>query len=255
MIPFKNYFILGSVAILFLAGCGAVFVNKGSKDEPLMDGLRNPADMVAKVIVPADQKNVGDFEDGSKNLNTKLYGGNGGTWNAFAYAGNTINDPYIVSGGANGTKMAVHIFGTLTNKGDGQYPAFTLQCKLKQSGAYDASMFQGIRFYYKCPSSDKALTRRFSVPIAATLPTSNGGTCSDGCYNHFGADLSVTGDWAQKTYAFGDLKRGSGWGSPVTPPDFTDHLKELITIEWNHNAQNTAGSYDIDYWVDEVEFF
>ena len=53
MTPFKKYFTLGPLAIFLLAGCGAVFVNKGSKDEPLTDGLKNPADMVAKLTVPS----------------------------------------------------------------------------------------------------------------------------------------------------------------------------------------------------------
>src|ERR1019366_3832076 len=155
MIPWKNYFIIVPLSIVFLAGCGAVFVNKGSKDEPLTDGLRNPADMVAKVNVPADQKIVRDFEDGSTNMSAKLYGSGTGTSNAFA-SGGTLNSPFIVSGGANGTGKAVHLFGTLVNKGDNGYPAFTLQGMLKKGGPYDASMFQGIRFYYKCPSNDKA---------------------------------------------------------------------------------------------------
>jgi hypothetical protein len=253
----KKYF-YGMVLCLAVlaAGCGAVLVNQGSKNEPLTDGLRNPADLVAKVNVPADQKVIDNFEDGSTNMSSKLFGdGGAGAWNAFASAGNTLTTPYVVSGGANGTAMAAHISGTLVNKGDGQYPSFTLQGMLKKSGTYDASMFEGIRFYYKCPADDKAPARRFNVTIPATLPSSGGGTCSDQCYNHFGADLSMTGDWVQKTYSFSDFKRQPGWGSIVTPPDFTDHLKELMTIEWNHNAGNTAGTYAIDYWVDEVEFF
>lgn len=243
------------MAAIFLVGCGAVFVNKGSKEEPLTDGLRNPEAAQVKVVVPAEQKVIGNFDDGSTNMNPKLYGSGSGTWSAFTYGGNTINSQFVVSGGANGTPMAAHIFGTLNNKGDGTYPAFTLSGKLKASGYYDASPFTGFRFYYKCPATDTASTRRLSFAIAPTVPTSAGGTCADNCYNHFGADLSVTGDWAQKSYNFTDLKRGAGWGSAVLPPDLVDHLKEVIDIEWSHNSQNIAGTCNIDYWVDEVEFF
>jgi hypothetical protein len=242
------------LSFLFLAGCGGVLVNEGAKDEPLTDGLRNPADLAAKVNVPAEQKVIGNFEDGSTNMNPNLFGSNSGTWNAFA-SGGTLTTPWIVPGGANGTGKAVHILGTLVNKGDNGYPAFTLQGILKKGAPLDARAFQGIRFYYKCPAGDQATARRFAIPIAATLPTSNGGSCTDGCYNHFGADLATTGDWTQKTFNFSDLKRQSGWGSPVTPPDFSDHLKELANVEWSHNSGNTAGTYAIDYWVDEVEFF
>ena len=256
MTPLKNIFpVFPFLVFLLLAGCGAVLVNEGSKQEPLTDGLRNPAENQPKVNVLPEQKIVGDFEDGSANMNPKLFGSPSGKWNAFSYGGNTITMPFVVPGGANGTKMAAHIWGTLTNKGDGTYPSFTLQGQLKSSGAYDASAFDGISFYYKCPPDDQASTRRFTVPIKQTLPTSNGGTCSDQCYNHFGADLSVSGDWIQKKFSFSDLKRQSGWGSPVTPPDFTDHLKDIVFIQWDNNAQNTAGTFHIDYWVDEVEFF
>lgn len=251
----KTTAVIASLALLLMAGCGAVLVNEGSKQEPLTDGLRNPSESKPKANVSAEQKVISNFEDGSTNMNPKLFGDPSGHWNAFAGTGNTVNNPFVVSGGANGTSMAAHLFGTLINKGDGSYPAFTLQGMFKDSGTYDASNFQGIRFYYKCPASDKATARRFNISIPATLPTSNGGTCTDGCYNHYGADLSPTGDWSLISYAFGDLKRQSGWGSPVNPPDFTEHLKEFKTIEWSHNSGNTAGSYPIDFWVDEVEFF
>ncbi len=251
----KPFTIIGWLPAVLLAGCGAVLVNQGAKEEPLTDGLKNPAALQAKVNVPADQKIVGNFEDGSTNINSKLYGAGGGTWSVFAGNGNTVNNPFVVSGGAHGTSMAVHLFGTLMNKGDNSYPSFTLQGKLKQSGYYDARAFSGVRFYYKSPSDDKAPAQRFKFTIAATLPTSNGGTCTDGCYNHFGADLSMSADWVQKSYSFNDLKRGSGWGSPITPPDLVDHLTEVVGLEWSHDSGNTAGSYPIDFWVDEVEFF
>jgi hypothetical protein len=255
MIPVKNVPIASVLsASLLLAGCGAVFVNKGSKQEPLTDGLRDPSAVQVKVNVPADQKIIGNFDDGSTKMNPKLFGSNSGTWTNFTYGGNTINSPFVVAGGANGTPMGVHIFGTLNNKGDGTYPAFTVQGKLKESGYFDASPFSGVRFYYKCPGADKAPARRFAITIAPTLPSSNGGTCATDCYNHFGADLSM-GDWSRMSYAFTDLKRQSGWGSAVLPPELNEHLKEFVGFEWAHNAGNTAGSYAIDYWLDEVEFF
>jgi hypothetical protein len=247
--------ILGLILIFILAGCGAVLVNEGSPKEYLTDGVRNPADTAVKVIVPPEQKVIGNFDDGSTKMNPKLYGSDSGQWMVITFGGNTINSTFVVPGGANGTAMAAHVFGTLVDKGDGQYPAFELQGQLKTGGPYDASMFQGIRFYYKCPSDDKSLARRFTIPVRATLPGNLGGTCNDGCYNHWGIDLSTTEDWTQKTYAFGDFKRQPGWGSPINPPDFVDHLAEFMGIQWSNSANNIAGSYPIDYWVDEVEFF
>ncbi len=254
----RKYHILFPVffALGLFAGCGAVLVNKGSKDEPLSAGLKNPETTLPKIIVPAEQKLIGNFEDGTIHMNPKLYGTNGaGLWSVNIYGGSTINEVFVVPGGANGTKMAAHIFGKLVNKGDGTYPSFLLDGKFKPNGYYDASPFNGIRFYYKATSIDQAPSRRFTIPIAPTMPSTAGGTCTGNCYNNFGWDLSSKGDWTLITLPFSNLTRQSGWGNPITPPEFTEHSNEILGIEWSHNAGNTAGTYNIDYWVDEVEFF
>ncbi len=247
--------LLAAVGISFLAGCGAVFLNEGAKTASLADGLQNPQANKPKVNIPKDQCVVGNFDDGSKNVDPKLYGGGGGLWMALSSGGGgDINSAFIVDGGANGTPKAIHVFGKLTDKGDKSYPGFQVQCKLKDHGYFDASNFTGIQFYYNCPPDDQALKRRFGIGTAPTLPGDQGGTCSTGCYDNFGADLAPTSDWVKKVLPFSDIKR-EGWGGPVAPPDFTDHLAELINLGWTHSANNMAGTYNIDYWVDEVEFF
>jgi hypothetical protein len=244
-----------ALSILLIEGCGAVFINEGSKNASLAAGLRNPAaNPPQKAAVSADARIVNNFEEGGKASNSKLFGGGGGMWLAITFGGNTINGDLSAAGGANGTAHAVHISGNLTDKGDKVYPDFEVQGKFKDGGFYDAGNFSGVQFYYKCPSTDQALKRRFKVGSAPTLPPDQGGTCASGCYDNFGADLSVSPDWVKKTYAFTDLKR-EGWGAPITPPDLTDHLKEFINLTWAHSANNAAGTYAIDYWVDEVEFF
>ena len=247
--------LLSVLGLVFLSGCGAVFINEGSKNASLAQGLVNAGANQKKVNVPKEAMVMNNFNDGSKNFSPKLYGNPGGSWMTLSFAGNKANDDFIAAGGANGSAKCAHVFGTLIDKGDASYPAFTLQGKFKDSGYYDASAFTGLRFYYKSPATDQALKRRFAVGTAPTLPASEGGTCSDGCYNNFGMDLKASPDWIQMSSSFADLKRESGWGSPVTPPDLTDHLKEFITIKWDHSANNAAGSYTIDYYVDEVEFF
>ncbi len=252
----RTFLWLTVLGISFLTGCGAVFVNEGSKNASLAEGLANPnANQPKKVSVPKEARLLGNFDDGSKTMNSKLAGGSGGQWLAITFGGNTISSDFGAAGGASGSPKAAHIFGTLIDKGDKVYPAFQLQGKLRDSGLFDASSFTGIRFYYKCPSTDAAMKRRFAIGTAPTLPAAQGGICNGACYNNFGADLSVTPEWALKSYAFADLKRESGWGDPVTPPDLVDHLKEFIDFEWAHSANNAAGSYNIDFWLDEVEFF
>jgi hypothetical protein len=67
--------------------------------------------------------------------------------------------------------------------------------------------------------------------------------------------LASTDEWEQKSFRFSDLKRESGWGSPVMPPDMTDHLAEFLALQWSHSGTNVPATFPIDYWVDEVEFF
>lgn len=246
--------VVGTLGLSFLAGCGAIFVNEGAKEYSRANGLQNPDENKPKIHVPADEMMISDFQNSSTNVDSKLFGASGGTWIAFSFGGNKVNSPFLVPGGPNGDKMAAHIYGTLTDKGDGSYPSFTLQCQFTQSGLYDASNFTGLKFYYKCPSTDQALKRRFCLGTAPTLPASAGGNCTENCFDHFGTMLRPSNDWILYTLKFTDLTR-EGWGSPVTPPDLVDHLKEFINLSWNHSANNTAGQYPIDFWVDNVEFF
>ena len=246
---------LGIAVLTLLTGCGAVFINQGSKEASLAAGLHNPEGNKVKINVPKDQSIICNFDDGSKNMDPKLYGASGGMWMAISSGGGgTINSDFIVAGGANGTPKAAHVFGSLTDKGDKAYPGFQLQGKFTGSGFYDASNFTGLQFYYKCPSDDTCIKRRFGIATAPTLPTDQGGTCASNCWDHYGTNLLVNDNWAKYTLVFADTKR-EGWGGPVTPPDLVDHLTEFVSLTWTHQGNNVAGTYNVDYWVDEVEFF
>jgi hypothetical protein len=251
-----SFLLISFVGISLLVGCGAVFVNEGSKNANLAEGIANPSANKPKINVPPDQRIVCNFEDGSNSINPKLFGGATGNWIDYGGADGTPPSPnFVVAGGANGTKMAAHIFGVLIDHGDGKYPEMAMEGNFNKSGNYDASAFTGVKFYYKCPIDDQAKKRRFVVGTAPTLTTAEGGTCTDQCDNHFGNMLETENDWVQKVYNFSDLKRESGWGSAVTPPDLTDHLKEFVLLGWKHSGDNNAGTYTIDFWVDEIEFY
>ncbi len=247
--------LFGVLGLFLLAGCGAVFVNEGSKNASLARGLANPEKNSVKVNVPKEASVISNFDNGSKSGNPKLYLDGAGEWSTLTWAGNAVNSDFVVKGGANGTKMAAHVYGSLTDKGDASYPEFDLQFNFKGKDLYDASNFSGIQFYYKCPTADQALKRRFNIATAPTLPSSDGGICVNACYNHYGANLKPIADWTLYVLNFSDLTRLQGWGSPVTPPELTEHLKEFIYLKWAHSADNAAGTYAIDYWIDEVEFF
>ncbi len=248
----KMMIFLAAFSAVLLAGCGAVFVNEGSQNAFLAEGIRNP-EKPPKPQLSRASRLIGDFEDGTVAMNPKLYSSNEGTW--MATNSSDILSGFIVSGGANGTTRSAHLRGMVVDTGDFSYPSLVMQGKFHVSGNYDASLFIGVRFYYKSAPEDKAHRSRFSVAIAPTVSTSEGGTCLDQCGNHYGANINASQDWTEVSYKFGDLTREQGWGATVTPPNLPDHLQELIYIKWEHGANNVKGTFQMDYWVDEVEFF
>jgi hypothetical protein len=244
--------ILASFFAVFLAGCGAVFVNEGSQNAFLAEGLKNP-DKPPKPQLSRASRLMGDFEDGTTSMNPKLYSSNEGSW--MATNGSEILSGFIAAGGANGTTRAAHLRGMVVDTGDFSYPALVLQGKFHANGNYDASLFIGVRFYYKNAPDDKAHRSRFSVAIAPTVSSSEGGSCLDQCGNHYGANINPSAEWTQVSYKFGDLAREQGWGATVTPPGLPDHLQELVYLKWEHGANNVKGTFMMDYSIDEVEFF
>ena len=238
-----------------MAGCGAVFINQGAKNATLALDLAAPQSSKHPENLTQNQKVISNFEYGDKNMNRDLYGKPDGSWMALAWGANKVNGNFVVEGGANGTQMAAHVFGTLVDRGDSQYPGFMLMGPFKNKGYYDASAFTGIRFYYNCPLDDNTPKRRFSIATAPTVPVNLGGTCKRGCWNHYGMDMDVSDEWELKSYGFGELKRETGWGSPVMPPDLTDHLTEFLDLQWVNSGQNVPARYNVNYWVDEIEFF
>jgi len=189
-----------------------------------------------------------------------------GYWHAWTWGdpGNQVNAPYVICGGvgANGTSCAIHLYGNIHDNADGQYPAFELDGLLKSGQTFDASMYSGIRFYFKTGTSDTCLLRRFTVPISTTQPVSLGGACTTNCLDHFGANLGATsGNWVQKTYYFNSTLGSpsllrQGWGYPVNPMTLSGaNLTQLLAVQWIAGRNGSAGTSYVDYWVDEVEFF
>ena len=248
-----SFFFSLCAGLLLLAGCGAVFINQGSRNNAYGENIVDP-NKPQRNLVPAENQVIADFEDGTKSMNPVLLGAGLGSFTAYSPQG-IIPFNFISAAGANGTKMAAHLTGTLWDRGNGVYSSFALMGKFKVNGYFDASAFHGIKFYYKCTSADRAPRRRFGIGIASTVPAALGGVCLQKCGNDYGANLKPADDWQALSYDFSDLKREDGWGESVDPPDLTDHLKEIVYIKWDHGTTNVAGTYNVDYWVDEVEFY
>jgi hypothetical protein len=240
-----------SLGLVLLAGCGAVFINEGSKASAYADNIPD-AQLRHKSSVPNENRKISNFNDGSNYMNPYLYGSGLGYWQVIASDGSIPNAQFISTGGLFGNRSA-HITGYLNDTGDAKYPTLALEGKFKKTSYYDLSLFHGVRFYYK--SNDQAVRRRFEFGIASTVPVSDGGVCTDQCGNHFGIFMKPNLDWTLESFDFKALTREEGWGATLESDDFMDHLKEVVYIKWENGTNNVPGLYHIDYWVDQVEFY
>ena len=173
--------------------------------------------------------------------------------------GSPLVTPIIVSSGAANTANCVHMQGPVTDPGNATYPAVELVIPLEAggNGQYDASLFSGIKFYLKVASDDNAGTRSFSIPIVKTSPAP-AGTCSlyNSCYNNFAyAYSSTNGNWQLVILPFTSLARAS-YGGSFTPSTMSGtNLQQILSLQWSEGNNNVAGTINVDFYVDEVQFF
>lgn len=177
-----------------------------------------------------------DMEDGN-NKSAEL-DQRGGYW--FTYkdsAGSTVapeGNFEPASGGANGSKHAARISGKTGASGTVYVGmGFNLADPI---GPYDLSKAKGICFSAKGKG-----------PVRVKLPDVNtaqeGGVCKQ-CYNDFGADLTLTEEWKEHCFEFGQLKQQGGWGEPH--PALT--VSKVYQLQW----QVGTPGVDYDLWVDDV---
>ncbi len=233
---------------------------------------RLPADR-SYPVNPPNYTMIMDFEHGG-NVNPTLLGATPGGVSKILWGGGGLNltdiltlpHPILIlpvpASMSNGSPTAVHVVESFTDFGDSQFPSNQLRIKPAGLGYYDVSPFSGVKFMLNIQPGDDALKRRFAFGVAQTLPfddSDSGGACdnsNNGCNNNFGAMLDNTnGAWVTKSYLFSDLTRES-FGNATSPSTFSGiHLKQIIRIVWEEGRNNSPGVCNVDYWVDQVEFF
>jgi endoglucanase len=194
---------------------------------------------------------VGMISDGEANNNqTNPIEGRGGYWYTFVdHAGSTVTPMAgelggtfaMTEGGANGTKYAAHMTGTISG-GDVVYAGMGLNF-LDPKGQYDASKYKGISFWAK-RGPDSTGNVRLKVPDMNTDP--DGKVCT-ACFNDFGIDMKLTEQWQQFTVPFTAMKQIKDWGSPHTSGIVP---KTLYGMQFQVNDKNSK----FDIWVDEIQF-
>src|SRR5262245_43243438 len=118
-------------------------------------------------------------------------------------------------GGANGSRFAARLaYAGFTTWGAGT--GFNLSDPGDGAGgsskrAYDASAYSALTFWAK---ADAPLKLRVNVPDAQTDPA--GGSCTSGCNDDFGADVTLGADWQQFTIDFATATQ-IGWSGVALP--------------------------------------
>ncbi len=193
---------------------------------------------------PADFT-VDDMEDANNQIITQK--GRNGYWYTFVdKQGSTISPPiqttFIMSApGANGSTHASRMIGKLSSTGEPLFAGMGFSFT-NPKGQYDASAYSGVSFWAKIGSGSSAAVR-LKVPDVNTDP--DGKVCTE-CFNDFGSDLTLTGQWAKYTVPFASMKQMSGWGSPQKPA--IDKSK-IYGLQWQFTQPGAA--YDL--WVDNVQ--
>jgi endoglucanase len=196
-------------------------------------------------------KDEGLIADGENNSNQIADIKNrGGYWYTFSDDGNTEVVPEtgkrggtfaMTPNGANGTKFAARMSGTIGSGGN-VYAGLGLNF-VDPKGMYNASKYKGITFWAKKgPGATPKV--RLKVPDVATEP--DGKVCKE-CYNDFGMDLTLTDEWTKYTILFTSMKQEKGWGSPHT--DGIDP-SQIYGLQWQ--VKEPGAPFDV--WIDEIEF-
>lgn len=196
-------------------------------------------------------KDVGLIADGETNSNQIADIQNrGGYWYTFVddagssvvpEAGKNGGTFQMTPGGANGTKYAAHMTGTVGG-GNGVYVGMGFNF-VDPKGSYDASRYKGIKFWAKKGpgTADKV---KLKVPDAATDP--DGKICKE-CYNDFGMDLTLHDEWTEYVIPFYAMKQDPTWGSPH-PANIDSSKIYGVQFQFNQAGQ------PFDMWLDEIEF-
>jgi len=228
------------IASLAVGACGGGSTSTGGASGPPAPG---PAAVPDKDCPHEFQ--VDDLED--NNNQVLIQKGRNGYWYTFVdKAGTTITPPsqgtFLVSaGGAGGSQHAAHMMGKMAGSGAPLFAGMGFSFT-DPKAAYDATAFTGVSFFAKVGAGSTANVR-LKVPDVNTDPA--GKVCTE-CFNDFGADLTLSGEWKRYTIPFATMKQMEGWGAPH--PANIDKSK-LYGLQWQ--VTETGVSYDI--WVDNIQ--
>ena len=191
---------------------------------------------------------IDDFDDGDGRI--AMMAGRQGPWHSFndSSSGNqkpSVNGTFLPEmGGVNGSPYAAHTTGSGYQFGGIGFDLnnASMTPGAMESQAYDASTYKGIVFWAK---GNGNLRVEFSQK--GFVPTANGGSCTDGCWNVYGSraaqGMLSTTEWKQIAIPFAGLTRDDNSTKPAFDPS------QLMGIAFKHEGST------FDFWIDDVEFY
>jgi len=109
---------------------------------------------------------------------------------------------------------------------------------------YDVSAWEGISFWAKGNLPNESV--RVELATVAIAAPDQGGTCTDGaCYDWYGKQLALTGEWSKYHVRFADLAQ-AGWGSK-------QELDLSTALGMNFKYSKPSGSFD--FAIDEIALY
>lgn len=120
---------------------------------------------------------------------------------------------------------------------------------LQPAGPVNGSTFTGIQFYAKWGVTSNSPGIWVKVPQSTTAGTTEGGTCSSNCDNHFCSDVTtITTSWSLIQVPFSSLTQQPYWGTTVTWDPTS-----LIGVQYELDNSMFGATYDL--WVDNLSFY
>jgi endoglucanase len=149
--------------------------------------------------------------------------------------------PLPILGGANGSRCAWNLRGTLSNR---PIAFAALGINMTNPKAfYDASRFAGISFYARRSAGTSARVR---VSVSDWNTDSDGGVCTK-CFNYFGQEIELSETWTRYTLPFESLRQLPGWGVPRPRQIDPSRIFQMMFGVLDRGAP-------FDVWLDDVAF-
>lgn len=206
-----------------------------------------------------------DFNGGGTSINPSLTGYVAGNAGWTTYLGGMISQilPFVQCGGYN-SNFGARLAGSFNDPG-GVYNSAALTANFYNGATYfNMTGFIGVDFWIKVDVMTASLS--FAIPTSKTVPAGNGGDgfCGGSCWDHFvNYSMPAAGaGWTHKTLLFNaaNFTRG-GWGpaslAPCSNTNIHDGCNDLkvMQLQWSAGSGGVAGTYDVDFTVDQVTFY